>query len=424
MSRDLSLFIPHRGRPKISLGIPESFDLYLCPPACVRRVSIRAIRNDARQHMGFLYMSEADLATGAYEQRLFEAVDDVLASLDKPPRAFFIHLNCVDDFLGTDEDAMLAKLRERFPATGFATMHMNPIAADKGLSTGLRIHERLYSMLEPIEPASERDNAVNLIGNFASLEHDCELPRVLEAWGIDKVRQLFACATFEEYQALAKSRLNMVLADIGSYAAECMEKRLDIPQLSAPVDYELANIEACYLALGKALGAIPPERASLEALRCGSREPQDLAEAIMAQAKNRAQSAVERARERLGNRAVIVDSSAAMRPFALAKALMGYGFNVRAVFALHEKPEDAETRDWVLENAPHISVVRSESYDDIMGLELPRNAVCVGFDCAYLLKAPHFVALQKDEGLFGYQAVWRLMDLMADSLASVAEWEG
>ena len=77
MSRDLSLFIPHRGRPKISLGIPESFDLYLCPPACVRRVSIRAIRNDARGHMGFLYMSEADLATGAYEQRLFEAVDNV-----------------------------------------------------------------------------------------------------------------------------------------------------------------------------------------------------------------------------------------------------------------------------------------------------------------------------------------------------------
>ena len=192
--------------------------------------------------MGFLYMSEADLATGAYEQRLFEAVDNVLASLDRQPRAFFIHLNCVDDFLGTDEDAMLAKLRERFPATGFATMHMNPIAADKGLSTGLRIHERLYSMLDPIGPASGRDDAVNLIGNFASLERDCELPRILEAWGIGEVRQLFACTTYEEYQALAKSRLNIVLANIGSYAAECMEKRLGIPQLSAPVDYELANI--------------------------------------------------------------------------------------------------------------------------------------------------------------------------------------
>ena len=101
-----------------------------------------------------------------------------------------------------------------------------------------------------------------------------------------------------------------------------------------------------------------------------------------------------------------------------------YAAKTAAVFALHEKPEDAEARDWVLENAPHVNVVRSESYDDIIELGLPRNAVCVGFDCAYLLKAPHFVALQKDEGLFGYQAVWQLMKLMMDSLTSTTEWEG
>ena len=107
MASDLSYFIPHHGRPKVSLCIPESFNLYVCPPSCVRRVSIRALRNDTRGAMGFLFLTEADVATGAYEHAVAVAVAEALTTLERPPRAFFIHLNCIDDFLGTDEDALL-----------------------------------------------------------------------------------------------------------------------------------------------------------------------------------------------------------------------------------------------------------------------------------------------------------------------------
>ena len=100
MASDLSYFIPHHGRPKVSLCIPESFNLYVCPPSCVRRVSIRALRNDTRGAMGFLFLTEADVATGAYEHAVAEAVAEALTTLERPPRAFFIHLNCIDDFLG------------------------------------------------------------------------------------------------------------------------------------------------------------------------------------------------------------------------------------------------------------------------------------------------------------------------------------
>lgn len=136
MASDLSYFIPHHGRPKVSLRIPESFNLYVCPPSCVRRVSIRALRNDTRGAMGFLFLTEADVATGAYEHAVAVAVAEALTTLERPPRAFFIHLNCIDDFLGTDEDALLDELRGRFPGFGFAVVRMNPIAADRGLSTG------------------------------------------------------------------------------------------------------------------------------------------------------------------------------------------------------------------------------------------------------------------------------------------------
>ena len=42
MTSDLSFFIPYHGRAKVSLCVPECFNLYVCPPSCVRRVSIRA----------------------------------------------------------------------------------------------------------------------------------------------------------------------------------------------------------------------------------------------------------------------------------------------------------------------------------------------------------------------------------------------
>ena len=49
--------------------------------------------------------------------------------------------------------------------------------------------------------------------------------------------------------------------------------------------------------------------------------------------------------------------------------------------------------------------------------------MCIGFDCAYLLKARRFVDVQKDEGLFGYQAVRRLMRLMEAALDGDTVWE-
>lgn len=290
MTSDLSFFIPYHGRAKVSLCVPECFSLYVCPPSCVRRVSIRALRNGTREAMGFLFLTEADVATGAYEECLADAVADALSSLPQAPRAFFIHLNCIDDFLGTDEDAALSALRARFPGVGFAVVHMNPIAADRGLSTGLRIHDRLYSLLEP---AGRADDAVNLVGNFVGLEADCELLQVLRVWGVSEVRQLFACKDYAAYQDLAASRLNVVLAHIGTYAAQNMQMRLGIPQVYAPVAYAIGDVWEQYRAIGAALGF--DGAAALDA-----------AGPLLTAAEDGARAAVARARAALGDRKSVV----------------------------------------------------------------------------------------------------------------------
>ena len=107
MDNGLSYFIPHHGRAKISLRVPESHRLNVCPAACGRRVGLRALKNGEAGRQSFLYITEADVISGDYENMIGDAVAELLEVLSPVPRAFLIYVNCIDDFLGTDEETLL-----------------------------------------------------------------------------------------------------------------------------------------------------------------------------------------------------------------------------------------------------------------------------------------------------------------------------
>ena len=222
MDNALSYYIPHHGRPKISLLVPESFRLNVCPAACGRRVGIRALNNGEADRQAFLTVTEADVISGGYESAIGDAVAQLLGLLSPAPRAFLIYVNCIDDFLGTDEEALLDGLHGRFPGLRFAVCHIDPVAAQDPVPPGARMQDRLYALLEPFP----REESVNLIGNFVSPDPAGELYRVLARMGIPTVRELHALDRYEEFRHMAGARLNLVLMEMGRFAAENMEKRL------------------------------------------------------------------------------------------------------------------------------------------------------------------------------------------------------
>ena len=122
---ELSYQIPEFGRAKRIIRIPESHALYLCPNACGRRQGIRALRNGEADHASFLRFSQTDIVSGAYEEQVLQAVGELLDALHPRPRVLSLYVNCIDDFLGTDED-LLAELRAAFPGMRFPAVAHQP----------------------------------------------------------------------------------------------------------------------------------------------------------------------------------------------------------------------------------------------------------------------------------------------------------
>lgn len=133
-------------------------------------------------------------------------------------------------------------------------------------------------------------------------------------------------------------------------------------------------------------------------------------------------SEVRRTKAVVKNRGIIVDSSASMRPCGIARALIEYGFNVKAVFSLHGKESDLPQREWLQKNFPEVLIIQREQYQDILGYGLSDEELCIGFDCAYLLKAKHYVDMRHDEGIFGYHGICELLRQLRNCLGHIEEW--
>ncbi len=197
------------------------------------------------------------------------------------------------------------------------------------------------------------------------------------------------------------SRLNLVLVPMGLVAAQSMAEKLDIPYYFNPPSYELDEVLRHYYNLAGLLGKPCP----------------DFRQEIL-----QTQLAIVVIRERVGDIPVVVDSSASMRPFALAKALLGYGFQVRAVFAPHSPRDDYEERKWLADHCPQVTIINREGIKAVSGYGLDQEYMAIGYDGAFLLKARYFVDVFNDESFYGFHGIRKLMKLMGEAVARAADW--
>ncbi|MDR0906503.1 MAG: nitrogenase component 1 [Oscillospiraceae bacterium] len=378
------------GLVRIAALVPESHLLFVCPFACGRHGALGAVDQGYKHRVSYIFVDKQDIIDG-YDNAVREGVADLLEQLPAVPPAVMVFVSCLDDLIGTDLDALMVELHAAHPNVEFRAGHMNPITLDGTAPPPVTAQNAMFSFLEP---AWARENdAVNIIGSFVDVLPDCELYGFLAQAGFPTVRHISRYDTFDGFRDMAKSAYNISLWPPVTLAAQGMERKLGIPFLSLRVSYDLDEIAADYRKLTEFLGggADFDFRPHIE----------------------NTERAIENALRAVGGRPIAISDGAVLKPFGLAKALIGYGFNVESVASDDVPAFDKAAYDFVTERG--VTVIDPQAPDTILRRHINEDAVAVGYDAAYIAGSSHIVDLSNDMGMFGYHGVQTLMKMLADA---------
>ena len=383
----------HGGWGVLKMGqlIPESHFLFVSPAACGRHGALAAHMENRNRTVSYYHLTEQSIVSGDYEQEIGDATAELLHYLTargRRPRVFGVFVSCIDDLLGTDLDALTGELTREHPDVRFISCHMDPITTDTEVPPAVNIQNKIYSVLEP---CSERDGGVNLIGNLMAIRPESELFPLLKQMGADPIRHITDFSRYDDYQAMAKSRCNLVLAPSGKYASVQMENRLGIPYLMALTAFRPENITRTYQRIADRLGAPCPVSDDME---------------------QKARDALLRTAETMNGMPVIVDGEAVNRPFEFARALLENGFSVHSVYEQKLKPSDRENFEWLRETYPQIPIRQTLHPDQTVRDPSAADCVAIGYSAGYLSGAKHVVDIGGQNGLYGYQGVASMMELI------------
>ena len=380
------------GIVRVAALVPEVHLLFVSPSACGRHGALGALQHGFKERVSYLAITREDIIAG-YDGLIEEAVGELLRRKKPAPKAIMIFVSCLDDLIGTDLGSLCKRLHAAHPEVEFQPSHMNPITLDSKKPPMVTTQAAMYAFLHPAEA---HDQGINLIGNLDALSPDCELFDVLKNWGCAPVRHLSDFETFEDYQAMARSRAGIMLSPIASLAAQQMEANLGVPHLFLPVTYDPDEVRAAYEQLAAFLKKDPPDLTA--------RREEALAE-------------MEKTRAALSGRPVWVTAGSVLKPFTLARALIQAGFNVEAVVAQTAIAPDRAACQHLCEQHPEVAVIQPQHVDVIDFDHRSPEAVAIGFDAAYIAGASRVVPIVNDAGMFGYHGIASLMRSLREEAA-------
>ena len=376
------------GVVRVAMLVPESYQLFVCPSACGRHGALGAIEHGNKERLSYLYIDEADIVSGSYEDLILEGVDVLLEALEEQPKSLFIFVSCLDDLLGTDHVAILDVLNKKYPIK-FQVGHMNPITTGSKTPPPVTLQRKMYEL---VEGNGEKAEILNLLGNFVPLDENNELFNVLNQLGIKEVKHISEQKTFKEFEQMGESKYNLVLRPEAKVAADDMKRHHNVDYRFLPVSYDMEVVAEQYKEIIEFIN-------------------KDVAVDFTAMHEE-TKACIEKAKEAIGDFPIVIGHSAICRPYNLAKALISYGFNVQKIYADEVASFEKESYEWLKENAPQLKIISAINHNRINRVEDEQDCIAIGYNAAYIEKSKHVVDLIQDEHMFGYRGIEKLMEMM------------
>lgn len=372
----------------IGMLVPESHQIYACAQGCLRGVILTAAESNQLDRLSWISLTEEDMFNGTLESSLVEGVSTIIEKLGFHPPMISLFLSCMHLFAGCDLDGVFDDLRARYPDITFVDCYMTPTMR-MTIPPAAQTFRQLYMGLKPLPPT----NAVNLIGCERPTDEHSELVRILRSAGM-KLHDLSCCKTYDDYLQMAESKLNIAYLPTAHAALDALEEKFGIPQLYLPARFDFAGLHENYQRLCDVLQIPCPD---------------------LTDAENKADAALRKTKQEIGDIAVAIDYTAVSRPFELAKLLCEYGFHVRYIVA-DAAGEDADAFRWLQEHQPDLLLCSAVNVNMLHQHEQPPEPVlAVGQKAAYYFATDRFVNFVVNGGYYGFAGICAIAELMLDA---------
>lgn len=384
------------GIARTAMLVPESVMLFIAPHGCGRHGSVSSMQLDLRRRIHYMDVTEEDLVLGSHVDRIPVVVEDILNRLPKRPPAFLLCASCVDDLLATDYKNICRRLSEKH-GIPFVDCHMNPITANSSMPPPLNIQRSIYDFLSRQPDTRTPKNTLNVIGHFTPIKQESEFYSLMEQAGFERVLQISACKSFEEYMEMRNSSHNLLIKPFGRVACQEMENKLGIPWDKELIRYHPEGIRRNYEGLAAFLGREIPWKPHYESCM----------------------DSLSYWRGRLKGLRVGVGSGINGSTFEVACALAECGAEIAFLLSDAVMDYEWESVARLKQLCPDVPVYTSYHPSMALTEAIPEQAdVAVGFSASYVCPSAKLLTLDADDQHYGFQAFTALAQGVEDALSS------
>lgn len=375
----------------IGMLIPEIHQIFVCAQSCLRGVVLTAAEMNAIDRFSNIIVRENNVLEGDTEDLIIEGVGDILSKLPYKPKAVLVYTSCVHHFVGCDLDLVYKRLREKYPDIEFTDCYMNPIMRKSGLTPDQIMRRQLYSLLDKEEL---EEKSINIIGNNYSTDESSELVKIIKDNGFT-LREITDTKTYAEYKEMGKSSINISYNPVAREAGRYLEEKLGQKHLYLPLCYGFDEIEKNLDLLCETIGV---EKIDFE------------------ENKKAATEALNKAQKVIGNTPISIDYTLTMRPLGLARLLLEHGFNVESIYVDSFIAEEQEDFNWLKENYPDIKIYATVHVKmRFVDRKSDEKILALGQKAAYFTGSNNFVNIVEGGGMYGFDGIIKLADLMIDA---------
>lgn len=386
---------PARGTWNIvhtNMLVPGSHQIYICALGCLRGVVLTAAEMGALSRFSSIVIEEKQLFDGTMEDVIIRGIGEILARLPSMPTACFLYPSCVHHFMGCDLRGIYKQLTTLYKETKFVLCWMDPIRRNSKLTAEMRTRRQIYSLIEP-QPKDLL--AINIIGSNLPIMNTCQLYELLQQNGYH-VYQLPTCKTYDEYQKMGSSILNIGQEPLAHVALDALEQRLGQAQLYISNAWNYEEIEQHLQQVAMQLH-IP----------CPAYE----------QEKKQCDAALLGALQVVQDRPIAIDFTAVSRPFSLARLLLTHGFLVDRIYCDVASADEAADVSFLQMHYPHVMIYSVRHVNMKGQVEKGQSEyVAIGQKAAYYTGTSHFVNIVEGGGLRDFAGIIELAKKLAKAV--------